>query len=111
MLPSLVFDILYYVSEEGRTPFEEWFWSLDSVAALKVATAIKRLRQGNISNVKSLSEGVLEYRINTGPGFRIYFGLAANQAILLTGGIKRSQQQDIERAKTFWASYKRRMSR
>jgi hypothetical protein len=47
VLPSIVFEVRYYLSEDGRSPFEEWFSSVDSAARAKVAAAIARLEQGN----------------------------------------------------------------
>ena len=68
--------------------------------------------QGNLSNAKSVGEGVLEYRIDWGPGYRIYFGRDGNVlVILLTGGTKKRQQRDIETAKALWADCKRRKPR
>ena len=89
-------EIRYYVSEDGCSPFEEWFSSVDSAARAKVATAIARLEQGNTSNVESVGKGVLEYRINFEPGYRVYFGRdRMTLVILLTGGTKNRQQRDI----------------
>ncbi len=102
-------EIRYYVSEDGRSPFQEWFSSVDSAARAKVATAIARLEQGNTSNVESVGKGVLEYRINFGPGYRVYFGRdGTTLVILLTGGSKKRQQRDIETAAALWAAYKNR---
>ena len=71
--------------------------------------AIARLGQGNLSNVKGVGEGVLEYRINFGPGYRVYFGRDGNElVILLTGGTKKRQQRDIAMAIELWADYRRR---
>ena len=71
--------------------------------------ALVRLGQGNTSNAKTVGEGVLEYRIDWGPGYRVYFGRDGHTlVILLTGGTKQRQQRDITRAKEFWADYKRR---
>ncbi len=82
---------------------------LDAAAAAKVSVALVRLGQGNASNAKSVGEGVLEYRIDWGPGYRVYFGRDGEVlVILLTGGTKKRQQRDIERAKELWADYKRR---
>jgi putative addiction module killer protein len=51
----------------------------------------------------------LEYRIDFGPGYRIYFGREGDEmVILLGGGTKRRQQDDIERAKENWRIYKER---
>ena len=102
-------DIRYYLARDGRSPFEGWFASLDRAARVKVTAAITRLGQGNLSNVKGVGEGVLEYRIDWGPGYRVYFGRDGESlVILLTGGTKQRQQRDIERAKELWADYKRR---
>lgn len=109
MLPLPVLDVRYYLSEDGRSPFEEWFSSVESGARAKVAIAIARLEQGNTSNVKSVGEGVHEYRLNFGPGYRVYFGRdGATLVILLTGGTKNRQQRDIAKAAALWAAYKQR---
>ena len=102
-------DVLYYVVEAGQCPFEDWFSGLDPAAAAKVAAALKRLGAGNDSSVKTVGGSVLEYRIDWGPGYRIYFGRdGATLVILLTGGTKKRQQRDIEAAKLLWTDYKRR---
>jgi putative addiction module killer protein len=83
------------------------FESFDKDAPSKPGT--KQLGQGNTSNAKSVGEGVLEYRIDWGPGYRVYFGRDGETlVILLTGGTKQRQQRDIEKAKELWADYKRR---
>ena len=74
-----------------------------------MSVALVRLVQGNTSSTKSVDEGVLEYRIDWGPGYRVYFGRDGETlVILLTGGTKQRQQRDIERAKELWTDYKRR---
>jgi putative addiction module killer protein len=60
-------EIRYYVGADGQQPFAKWFADLDAVARAKVTRAIARLEQGNLSNVKSVGEGVLEYRIDLAP--------------------------------------------
>lgn len=109
MLPYVVLDLRYYLAGDGRSPFEEWFSGLDAAAGAKVSVALARLEQGNLSNAKGVGEGVLEYRIDWGPGYRVYFGRDGEAlVILLTGGTKQRQQRDIETAKELWADYKRR---
>lgn len=111
MLPFNVIAVQYYVESSGRSPFEDWFYSLPDDAGAKVTVALKRMELGNLSNTKSVGEGVLEYRIDFGPGYRVYFGRdGATLVILLGGGTKRRQQQDIEAAKARWQDYKRRKS-
>jgi len=54
-----------------------------------------------------VGEGVLEYRIDSGPGYRVYFGRDGEAlVILLTGGTKKRQQRDIDAAHSYWQDYK-----
>ena len=100
-------EILYYVASGGLQPFAEWFAESESVARAKVTRAIVRLEQGNFSNVKSVGEGVFEYRVNFGPGYRVYFGQdGPTLVILLTAGTKKRQQRDIDAAHAYWQDYK-----
>lgn len=93
--------------QKGVSVFEKWFHSLDAQAAAKVTTALYRLEQGNFSNVKSVGQGISEYRIDFGPGYRIYFGREGNTlVILLGGGSKKTQRGDIRKAQSLWAQYK-----
>lgn len=93
--------------KDGVSAFGEWFEGLDSQAAAKVATALYRLEQGNFSNVKSVGKGAAEYKIDFGPGYRIYFGRDGDYLIiLLGGGSKKTQSADIKRAQALWAQYK-----
>jgi putative addiction module killer protein len=101
-------EIRYYVAASGESPFVEWFAEQDVAASAKIVRALARIEQGNLSNVKSVGEGVLEYRIDFGPGYRIYFGREGETIIiLLTGGTKKRQQRDIEAAHAYWRDYKR----
>jgi putative addiction module killer protein len=100
-------DIRYYVAANGDEPFADWFADLEAVARAKVTRAIARMEQGNLSNVKSVGGGVLEYRIDFGPGYRVYFGRDGDTlVILLTGGTKKRQQRDIDAAHDYWQDYK-----
>ena len=65
------------------------------------------MEQGNLSNAKTVGEGVLEYRIDFGPGYRVYFGRDGEAlVILLMGGTKKRQQRDINTAQACWRDYK-----
>jgi len=99
--------IRYYVAASGRQPFAEWYADLQETARAKVTRAIVRLEQGNFSNIKSVGEGVFEYRIDFGPGYRVYFGQDGQTlVILLTAGTKKRQQRDIDAAHAYWQDYK-----
>ncbi len=102
-------EIREYLDTDGRSPYARWFNGLNARAAAKVATALIRIEQGNLSNAKVIGAGVLEYRIDFGPGYRVYFGRDGDVlVILLGGGTKKRQQKDIEAAQTHWKDYKRR---
>lgn len=104
-------EIKEYVSGAGENPFRRWFDELDPQAAAIVTIAIGRLGEGNTSNVKSISGGVAELKIDRGPGYRVYFGWDGKVlVILLGGGTKRRQQNDIETALQRWRDYKLRKS-
>jgi putative addiction module killer protein len=95
--------------ETGVSPFGRWFTALNAPAAAKVATALYRLEQGHRANVRSVGKGVLEYKIDFGPGYRIYFGQEGETLIiLLGGGSKKTQAGDIRIAQARWAAYKSR---
>src|SRR6266496_2877200 len=102
-------DVREYLDPNGRSDYAEWFDDLNAQAAARVATAITRIGQGNFSNVKGVGSGVFEYTLDFGPGYRIYFGKDGDRlVILLGGGTKKRQKQDIAVAQKCWAAYKRR---
>jgi len=104
-----LYRILECRDAEGQSPFERWFDGLDAQAATKINVALTRLAQGNVSNVKGVGGGVFEFRVDLGPGYRIYFGRDGHDlVILLGGGTKRRQQQDIDSAFARWMDYKTR---
>ena len=100
-------DLRLYLGRDGRSFFGEWFNRLNAEAARKVTTALYRLGLGNFSNIKGVGSGVFECRIDFGPGYRVYFGKDGEQiVILLCGGTKQRQQDDIAAAKEYWLDYK-----
>jgi putative addiction module killer protein len=102
-------QVLEYLDGSGRSPFRQWFDRLDPPAAAKVTIALTRLGLENLSNVKGVGHGVLETRIDFGPGYRVYFGRDDDVlVILLGGGTKARQRNDIVDAHARWADYKRR---
>ena len=102
-------EVREYITEAGKSPFGRWFSNLNGPAAARITTALERIAQGNFSSVKALGAGVIEYKIDFGPGYRIYFGKDGDTlVILVAGGSKKGQSQDIEIAKANWADYKKR---
>ncbi len=95
-----------YLYQDGTNPYKSWFDDLDPQAAAKVVTAKLRLELGNTSSVKWF-DGIGEYVINWGAGYRIYLAKDGDTLIILFGGgTKRSQQKDIDKAKALHQEYK-----
>ena len=102
-------QIIEFLQTDGKSPFRGWFEGLDTQAATKVITALGRMELGNMSNAKGVGGGVMEFRIDVGPGYRIYFGQDGERLIiLLAGGSKQRQQTDIANAQARWSEYKQR---
>jgi putative addiction module killer protein len=71
----------------------------------KAFVRLKRTEQGNLGDHGSVGEGVIEIRIDFGPGCRVYLGIDGDEIILLWGGTKKTQNEDIKTAKEFWRDY------
>jgi putative addiction module killer protein len=98
-----------YQTDAEHSPFRAWFDGLDSSAAAMVTVALARLGDGNTSRAAPIGEGAAEIKIDRGPGYRVYFGWDGKTlVILLGGGTKHRQQQDIATALTHWRDYKAR---
>ena len=96
------------VLPDGSSPYADWFSTLDAVAAAKLTVAAARMERGNLSNVEWF-RGIGEYRIDWGPGYRIYLAKDGLEiVVLLGGGSKKRQQRDIDEAVALWEDYKRR---
>jgi putative addiction module killer protein len=109
VLPSGMVEVREYLDRGGRSPFAAWSDRLNREAAAKVAAALARIQQGNLSNSKGVGAGVYEYRIDFGPGYRIYFGKDGERLVVLVGGgTKKRQQEDIHTALVRWQDYRRR---
>ena len=109
VLPLSMLEVREYLERDGRSPFAAWSDRLNREASAKVAAALARIQQGNFSNAKGVGAGVYEYRIDFGPGYRIYFGQDGDRLVILVGGgTKNRQQQDIATALARWQDYKQR---
>jgi putative addiction module killer protein len=80
--------------------FSGWLRRLkDANAVARIVSRIRRMQQGNPGDARSVGKGVIEMRIDYGPGYRLYYvQRGAEIVILLCGGDKRTQRQDIKRA-------------
>jgi putative addiction module killer protein len=70
-----------------------------------VLARIKRVENGNFGDCESVGEGVSELKVDFGPGYRVYFGQDGDEVVLLYGGTKKTQAQDINTAKEYWRDY------
>lgn len=104
----MIISVEEYIREDSSSPYKSWFDGLDAQAAAKVATAKLRMELGNTSSIKWF-DGMGEYLIDWGPGYRVYLAKDGDALIVLFGGgTKRGQQRDIDSAKVLLAEYKSR---
>ena len=81
--------------------YRDWMFALrDRRAAARIEVRISRLRMGNPGDVGPVGGGVSEMRIHYGPGYRVYYAERGSEVVLLLcGGDKSTQPDDIDRAK------------
>jgi putative addiction module killer protein len=81
--------------------FKSWLRRLkDDNAVARIVARIRRMEQGNPGDINSVGDGVMEMRIDYGPGYRVYYvQRGAVVVILLCAGDKRTQDRDIKRAR------------
>ena len=100
-----------YAKEDGREPFTEWLNGLrDKAAQARIRLRLRRIEAGGFGDCRSIGGGVLEVRVHTGAGYRVYFGSHGASVILLNGSDKASQKHAIENAKKHWAEWKQRQA-
>ncbi len=102
-------DVQYFVKADGRIPFKDWVKNCDAKVRTIIYSRFTRLERGLLGDHKALGHKLYELRIHFGPGYRIYFGEDGPVMLLiLCGGNKSSQNNDILKAQNFWADYHRR---
>ena len=98
-------ELEIYQDRNGNEPFLQWISAIrDKVTAARIRSRLRRIEEsGNLGDHRSVGNGVFEFRLQFGAGYRIYFGKIGNDTILLLrGGDKDSQRQDIAKAKIDW---------
>jgi putative addiction module killer protein len=100
--------LVEYKDKNGKSPFKLWLNELQNQKAQVIIDArLTRVRLGNLGHCRAVGGGVLELKIDFGPGYRIYFGQDGESlVVLLVGGDKKSQASDIKKAKLYWLDYK-----
>lgn len=99
-----------YQTADGIEPITQWMSGLrDSKIRARIEVRLARLAAGNFGDYKSVREGVMELRIDCGPGYRVYFARPGDAVVLLLcGGDKHKQNTDIRLAIEYWQDFKRR---
>ncbi len=107
-----MFEILWYVEESGKIPFNEWVSSLkDKKVRAVIDARLSRLSLGLMGDCKTIQGAgdIRELRIDFGAGCRVYFSQVGKKIVLLLiGGDKSTQSKDIKKAKLFLEDYNRR---
>lgn len=100
--------IVYFRTSQGKEPFKAWLLTLkDPRAKAKIVKRIIRLSLGNPGDHAPCRDGVWELRVDEGVGYRIYYAHAGrNIYLLFSGGDKRRQQDDIDKAVAWWGQHK-----
>jgi putative addiction module killer protein len=98
--------INFYATTSGKEPFYDWLNSLDGSVRGKVEARLDRIEQGNFGNAKALKDGLFELKFKS-PAFRIYYAEIGKEIVLLiSGGDKTKQSDDIQKAKGYLADYR-----
>lgn len=97
-------EIRLYKTDSGKEPFEDWLVKIkDKTTKARIRRRIDRLSFGHEGDCKSVAGGVYELRLMFGSGYRIYYGKVGDIVIiLLLGGDKGSQEEDIKKAHRYW---------
>ena len=99
-------NVRHHVDHRGRDTFQRSYDRLDINGRSRVTAALAMMRRDNLSDVRHIASGVWERRIDSGPGYRIYYGWERGDIVLLLAGTKDSQgnmnRGDIARAVLLW---------
>ena len=106
-------ELRYYQTRDGRRPFVRWLAGLkDRQARTRIEARLARIATGTFGDAEPVGQGVMELKIDWGPGYRVYFARVGQVIVLLlSGGDKKTQQRDIDRAKECFEDYKARSPR
>lgn len=106
----MTIELIRYRRPDGQIPVSQWLSRLrDAIAKTGIEKRLNRLRLGSFGDSRAVREGVIELRVDHGPGYRIYLGRhGPSLVILLVGGDKGSQERDIALALSYWQDWKRR---
>jgi putative addiction module killer protein len=100
-------EVQTYRAQDGKEPFMDWLHSFrDKIIRQRIEARVHRIESGNYGDYKRL-HGIMELRLHFGKGYRIYCGEEDDRiVILLAGGDKSTQEDDIKQALDYWRDYR-----
>jgi len=103
-------NVEVYETASGHAPFDDWMRNLrDVIGRAAIDARLTLLRRGSLGNkYRDVGDGLIELKIDTGPGYRVYLADDGKNSLILCAGSKRTQARDIKAAKQFWKDYKTR---
>jgi putative addiction module killer protein len=103
-------EVEIYETIGGKVPFSDWVMKLKNVQdSAQILLRLDRVKQGNLGDHKFIADGMFELRVDTGAGYRVYFGrVSDSRIVILWAGDKSTQARDIEKALGFWKDYRSR---
>ena len=109
-LKLVMYEIIHYLDANENDLYQDWLDSLrDRIAKIAIIRRVARVEAGLFGDCKPLRDGICELRIDVGAGYCVYYAQVGNRVILLTsGGDKKSQSRDIDRAVQFLQDWEQR---
>lgn len=100
-------EIIFFKDESGKIPFQQWYLKLDKGIQGRINVRLRRVKLGSYGDYKSLSGEICELRFKS--GIRIYFSeIDGKILLLLLGGGKTRQSDDIKKAQEYLQDYNKR---
>lgn len=102
-------NVEVYETPDGGAPFDDWFVKLkakDKKAAERIDARIANVRRGVLGDIKSVGDGMIELRLDFGPGYRIYCIDDGANMLIFCAGRKQEQGRDMRAAKDYLEMYK-----
>lgn len=105
-------ELRVYETPAGTIPFDDWLNHLrDAKGRARIDARLLRVEAGNFGDCEPVGQGVLELRIDFGPGYRVYCAEDGPKLVLLlAGGDKDTQTKDIKTAQGYWQDYRKKES-
>jgi putative addiction module killer protein len=103
-------NVEVYVAASNAVPYDDWMRDLkDSKGKAAIEARVGLLRRGSLGKkYRDVGDGLIELKVDVGPGYRIYLADDGRDSLILCAGDKGTQKQDIGAAKAYWKDYRAR---